>query len=677
MTTAQAEKEPKKAQEAQISRLRPARLLIAALWGLLFWPLIYLVGANTWLATSAHSLAGRHPEKFQADWRLAYTLWPGRVFFRGLELRGRNAKLLWLASLEKGHGELSLPELLAREVRVESLRGNGFRLEIRPRDKEPESPGRGAPPPATPAPAAPAPATPAPSAPTKTSAEPPIANPKLPPMPYFEGLSEPRPSGKRPWTITIEDFSVDDIAEIWLERYHFIADGAGGRLMGSLDLNLRRSASLPSFLLELGRGQLTIADHQLAQVESLKLRGALSPFLTRRYHLTDFSRYLDAELEVDAKNSDLSPLEYYLRGSPIELRGQGRLNAHLFLQHGVLGAGSRLDVKEAKLELAYLNYWGRGQGGVQIAVASEKGQDRARLDAKLEKFELGVAGAETAHLRGKGLTVWAETASLDLADPRPELSGEVRLPETEIPDFKVYRGLWPDSFPLELLGGQAKIESSLRFKTLESSHEAEGEIEVVGQSIRAKLLGNQLTGNFRFKANLFSQDLLEKTFDVRRARLEIRDLQGNWQPPTRNWWANFDIPSGRLRLEAPRTFELDLVAKLADTSPLVAALLTKKPSFDWLSKILTVSDLRLQTGVALRGKSFELHRLNLQGGSHLEIHGELRLENKQADGAFHLEYGPLATAVRLLPAGERDWKIFHSQETYDAWIADLRRRRDH
>lgn len=647
-------------------------------WGRVAWliflalaivPIAYLLTANAWLATSARSLAHKKPEKFQADWSFAYTLWPGRVHFFDLELRGRNRSTVWYVSLDRGSGSIAIEDLFGRVARIEELRGSGLRFKVRPRVDKPLpediDPADVPPPPELVDP--------------ETEAERGLP-PLLPPIPGFEGLGEPIKGTKPPWTIEIEHLDVDDVEEVWLERYHYLAKSSGsGRLIGAMKLRLRRSFELPHFELVLGEGQLEIRDRQLATLEKGRAVGALLPFPTRRYRVFELMKFFKTEVELKALDSDLSALEYYLRGSPIELNGKGTIEADLVLDQGLLGKSSRLAVTDAELELAYLAYWGRGKGRATVDVVGEPGPSGeeihlARLGAKLDDFELGVLGSQAAHLRGKGLTVDASTANLDLSAERPQLRGTIRMPRTEIPDFRVYNSLWPPSFPFELQSGKAQLESVLHFDTTPESHRVDGTVAITGHGIRAALLTNPFVSDFRLDVALRSEDIKGQTFDIAGSRLEIGPLDGEWKPATRAWLAKVAIGKGTLRLAAPRAFDVDLEADLLDSSPLVAALITKKPKFDWMSGLLTVRNLHLVTHATLHDKNLALRRFKLEGAGDVAVEGELLLADKKGDGAFHIQYGPLSTAVRLDPAGGRDWKIVRPRHAFELWLDELKKR---
>lgn len=638
---------------------------------LLVVPITYLVVANVWLATSAHALARKKPEKFQADWTFAYTVWPGRVSFFNLEMRGRNRSTTWYASLDRGSGSIALEDLFTRVARIEDLRGTGFRFRVRPRVDKP-----------LPEDADPEDVPPPPELEDPEEQEVRGLPPLLPPIPGFEGLGEPIKGTKPPWTIEIEHFDLADVEEIWLERYRYEADGESGRVQGSLLLRLRRSVELPGFDLELGPGKLEVKDHKLAQLSKGRAAGVMLPFTTRRYRIFELTRYSKAEIELEATDSDLSALQYYLRGSPIELGGQGRVAAHVFLDRGVLKQGSELSVTEAELRLAYLSYWGAGKGAARVEVGGrsrpgdpqpqENGPDVARMAARLDTFELGVLGTKAAHLRGKGLEIDVFSETLDLSVDRPQLEGEIRMPVTEVPDFRVYNALWPPSFPFELRHGKAQLQSRLHFDTTATSHRVDGTVLLTAHAVRAALLNNEFVADLRLDAVLKSEDIKSRDFEIGGTRFEISALEGLWKPETHGWWAKVAIPRGQLRLEEPRAFELQLEADLQDSSPLVAALLTKKPSFEWMSGLLTVHDLHLETQVALRNRNFGLRKLRLEGAGNLAVEGELLLADKKGDGAFHIQYGPLATAVRLTPEGGREWKLVRTRHAFEIWLDELR-----
>ncbi len=86
----------------------------------------YLLSANLFLNTGiGEQLANRKPEKFRADWGMAWSLYPGHVQVRDLRLAGHVRRTVWSIQAEEASGRLALLPLLAKEVRIPEVVGRG------------------------------------------------------------------------------------------------------------------------------------------------------------------------------------------------------------------------------------------------------------------------------------------------------------------------------------------------------------------------------------------------------------------------------------------------------------------------------------------------------------------------------------------------------------------------
>ena len=102
-----------------------ARRLVA---GAVLLAALYLLAANLFLLPSVGpSLISRRPERFRLGWQSAWSVWPGEVRFRGLEIRGNQPRVRWWITAEQGTARIDLAALLRREVRIEHLRAAGVR----------------------------------------------------------------------------------------------------------------------------------------------------------------------------------------------------------------------------------------------------------------------------------------------------------------------------------------------------------------------------------------------------------------------------------------------------------------------------------------------------------------------------------------------------------------------
>src|SRR5688572_9594356 len=94
--------------------------------GAVLLAVLYLLTANLFLLPSiGPSLLSRRPERFRISWQSAWSLWPGKVRFQGLEIRGRQPRVRWWITAEQGEARIDLPALWRREVRIEHLAAAG------------------------------------------------------------------------------------------------------------------------------------------------------------------------------------------------------------------------------------------------------------------------------------------------------------------------------------------------------------------------------------------------------------------------------------------------------------------------------------------------------------------------------------------------------------------------
>ncbi|HYG63596.1 MAG TPA: hypothetical protein VEL74_13525, partial [Thermoanaerobaculia bacterium] len=110
------------------------RLLIAVLLVAALYPLT----ANVFLNTPLGSWVVNRRPSVQVTWDSAWSLWPGRVHARGLEVRGHQRSVRWWVAAERADGYIDLPGLFQRRIEIRDLRGEGVRSSV---IREPRKPG--------------------------------------------------------------------------------------------------------------------------------------------------------------------------------------------------------------------------------------------------------------------------------------------------------------------------------------------------------------------------------------------------------------------------------------------------------------------------------------------------------------------------------------------------------
>jgi len=216
---------------------------------------VYIGGANYFLNSSwPDRLINRKPEKMMVTWASGWTVVPGVVHVRGLELRGQQKKMQWYAELGKGTFTLNLLALPFKTLSVVYGRGSDFSFRSRRRLAPDEAPTE------------------------VVEYFPEIPGFSNPPERAPEDLYPKRASTKKPWTITLRRIGLQGSIELWLNRLRVTGEGT---VNGGMDLELRADLAIPKSRLKLKKGSLTFDSRVFADDLELLLQAEIDPFVPR------------------------------------------------------------------------------------------------------------------------------------------------------------------------------------------------------------------------------------------------------------------------------------------------------------------------------------------------------------------------------------------------------------
>src|SRR4030095_16702028 len=111
---------------------RPTRRTLRHwLWGLGALVVLYLGGVNLLLNTPlGPGLVNLRPRSVRFSWRHAWTVWPGHVAVRGLELQGKMRSRAWMLSIERASAKWGAFRLFTREAQFTDVRAVGVSTKI-------------------------------------------------------------------------------------------------------------------------------------------------------------------------------------------------------------------------------------------------------------------------------------------------------------------------------------------------------------------------------------------------------------------------------------------------------------------------------------------------------------------------------------------------------------------
>jgi hypothetical protein len=572
------------------------------------------------------------PDKFQVTWEEAWTWYPFRVHARGVSANGESRRQQWQFEFPEGTASISLLPLVIKRVSLSGIEGRDVKYYQRPRLR-----------------------------PDNDFAEvreffPPIENREY-------SLAEPLPTGKRGWTISINDAHVTGTHEVWFYQVR-------GTIKGELATDFRYRTRGGPFRLRNGKFDVAMDSVYVNQtretLSDVKLKGEVefAEFVPRQTKGIDALSYLTLNAEVSGGVDSLAFLNLYLSHfDGMHLDGAGHIAGRVNFERGTLRAETHLDIAAPLLDLELLDHHATGDGDVILDVTAAE-PDTVAGSIRFNELDAFRKGDERPLFSGDGLIVDVKGD----ADLFPDDGGKphasylaLTVPAVAVPDLAVYQHYIPDNLGLRFHGGEGVLHG--RAVVDHVTMHADLKLDSDDADIGIK--------EYRFKADV-DVALLSNTDDVpgmdvggtyihlsdaRLANEDKKEVSDGWE-------ARVEVEQGRL------TF--NLVDKVAESGLLQAVtaqdartlfeqadgdltLSGKVSSLGWLNQLLK-NDYQ----TVITGSSDMQARLLLQGGwpaagTRLDV----LPSNLSVSVLDYIAEGEGAVSLNLEEGGQRPDAIFN------------------
>ena len=437
---------------------------------------LYVLPANVFLNSEMASwLINRKPEKLWIQWEKGWTLFPGIVHVKGLQIRGQDRRLQWYAELKEITASIDLIPLLWKRFHVDAMQGRGLEFRLRQRIRLDEPP------------------------PTYANLTPPIPGLTNPPQPSPEELYPPS-TPRSPWTLEMNNIAISDVHTLWIEQFRFEGDG---RIEGSMIHTIKGPLEVPRASVALTSGNWWIGNAVVEEDSRLHADIRIHEFVPREQKGTNALRFISGTVHHVAKVKSLNFLKVYFRKVPgLSIDGSGVLDAKLHLEKGVLSQGTKVgvDMTGTTTNVAGYTITTEGPGKLEGRVELENAKPLATVSVTLETFELARAQAQEPFALGHHLQVSGTSGELDLRDPFTDLTLILDLPNAEVPDLSFFNTFIPKEMGLTIRGGNGRLHS--RFRGSPEKRGVKSEIELIGQNVVMQYEDFTIGADLRVKADL-------------------------------------------------------------------------------------------------------------------------------------------------------------------------------
>ncbi|GMQ76638.1 MAG: hypothetical protein BMS9Abin01_1925 [Gammaproteobacteria bacterium] len=464
---------------------------------------IYLVGANVFLNSEfAFELINRKPEKLWIRWDKGWTIVPGVVTVRGLQVRGQDRRFQWYARIDEIRARVALTALVRKTFSTNSIRGHGLEFYMRQRRTLDAEPWK------------------------ETDLTPPIPGLANPPTPPPEQLYPPS-IPTRPWTIELNDALITGLRQVWIDRLRF--EGKG-RVEGSMTHVVKGTVEVPAGTVTMSSGDVHIGTELAIKDIALTASVSLERFDPKKERGFEVLRFISGSVRIAGGLDNLDFLKTFFRQAPwLRIDGKGRLDADFRLDKGVLAPGTRITVDTADMTTNVFDYTldAKGKGRVEGRVEVDDQEPVARLALTLDNFSVSPPGTDKLLIRGRGLQIGGESAELDLRDPFRDLTLVVDMPAVEIADLTVLNNFIPASTGIAVRAGSGRVRT--RFRSSPRTRVGQGEFEVVGQGVVTQIGEITIAGDMKLSAGLEYGSLKDdkglQLFPNKNLPLEVTDVE--------------------------------------------------------------------------------------------------------------------------------------------------------
>lgn len=344
----------------------------------------------------------------------------------------------------------------------------------------------------------------------------------------------------------------------------------------------------------------------------------------------------------------------------LSLDGRADLDAAVQVRDGELAPGSRLDLRDARLQAVVLDNLFQGRAHAQMRVDGDvASSQRTRIDIVMDRFTLAPETApDRVDLRGRGLRLDLESTG-PLAEFHERLDARLRFDDAEVPDLRTYNRYLPGD-SARLMAGRGVASGDLRLDN--AGEMIEGRMQVRGQGVRLALGPSTLTGNVALDSRLTRMERVGRAYAVDALKIELDGVrlagEGVDDPPT---WARFALKDGTLAWREP--FEVNGRGRVAmrDVSVLLGLFAERSAFPRWIGNLIDSGEAQATGRLRVRENEVVFDRV--EASNHrIDLLARLRIADGTPNGDLYARWGVLGLGVELDDgdrilhiAGARDW----------------------
>jgi hypothetical protein len=468
-----------------------------------------------------------------------------------------------------------------------------------------------------------------------------------------------------PTTATAKLQLTSAAADLSLENYRFITD-----------LEVGLNTSIPSFAageIKFENSYIRLDDARLKNrqtVESQPWATELtidegSVDLSRTTNDSDIKTRLgqaNADFRISGRITNLEWINVlFVNPYDLSVEGAGELQANLRVRSGKPAKGTRLEIQTPALKVRLLDYLVAGNGQVTLTVPKGGQHPEMDLDIDVDKALFKRQGEQDAFIEDVVLKLLARAKRAPGDDRAHVVDLYVQIPAATVTDMSVYNQYLPAGSPLQLLGGQADLNTDIHLQP----DSAKGYVKLITRGLRSRLNDQQLAGELLMDIKLSGGKPKNMEFDISGSTLSLQDVEVTGAESSyelSDWSARFNLEKGRTVWKKPVVMEAEAVVKIKDSRPIVTMFSNAKGQRNWLEKMLTVNDIQGRAEMTLENEQLVVPYAFV-GSDKVDAGAKGIIDADRTDGIFYARFRKL-DAVLKVKDGKYNVDVIGAKKTF-------------
>ena len=566
------------------------------------------------------ALINTQPEKLRFDYTEAWTLFPGLVHLKGVELEGHDGSILWRVELAKVDVMLDLFGLLSRRFHALSVRADGGLFWLRRGERLP-------------------------------------VDPEAP-------LSE-----RGPYRIHLDGISLKNFTQISVFDYSYQGPAFLG---GELRLWPGRNLEIGEARVDFGGGKVVVGARTLSSKLSGRIDSELSEWQPQEEEAELIFDKINAHVDLQGSLEEADFLNHYFQSIPwMRLLGvTGDFSIDANISDGVFRDPSTASITAKKMGAGSENFRAQGAGRAEWSLDSRGERPRMRMNLAIDHYVVSDLAHKLDVAKGDDLKIVADSYDLSIRkmfSDLSDLSASIVLDRVDVTDLRFINNFVPLAQQFEVLEGTATLEAKLQVSTRRPSEVGFCKVEAIGA--RARFRDTQLSGDFAFQARIEDTAKGATQFEVSGSRLafsgvrvlEKEKIKKASRPP---WSGEVILEKAHIDLGAPVVFYGHSSLGVDDARPVLAVLANTSRIARNVGRFADMKKLRGTTDFRLGPNLVEFTDLNLKS-SDVDLRAHLRLGDKSTRSLALIEYGILELGLAVFD-DETQTKVIKSRKWYEA-----------